>query len=276
MNDYDLFLFDLWGVVIEAGEAYPGIIEVLNQIIDKKDVIFLTNAPMPNFIVARNLKNWGVVNVTQEMVVTSGDVTRQLIVNYRSTSLHNRIPKIFHLGVDRNKDILLEIDHITTSDLNESDILLLSLFRDEHEDIQEFDELLKTVAHTPNLLTICSNPDTIISAHGVMRYCPGYFAKIIEQHGGDVVYAGKPAVPIYDLVFLRKPKVAKNRILMIGDTFETDILGANRSEIHSALVLSGNSMNIHKMHESLADKLTALSVHADAVNIRPTFVTKII
>jgi len=63
---------------------------------------------------------------------------------------------------------------------------------------------------------------------------------------------------------------------MIGDTFETDILGANRSGIDSALVLSGNSLTIHKMHESLADKLTALSLHAKNIGIEPTFVTKIV
>ena len=126
------------------------------------------------------------------------------------------------------------------------------------------------------MLNICSNPDTTIPKHGILRYCPGHFAKIIEQHGGNVIYTGKPETSIYDLVFQRKPKINKDRILMIGDTFETDILGANRSGIDSALVLSGNSLTIHKMHESLADKLTALSLHAKNIGIRPTFVTKIV
>ncbi|MBY0534147.1 MAG: TIGR01459 family HAD-type hydrolase, partial [Rickettsiaceae bacterium] len=80
MDDYDLFLFDLWGVIIEGGDTYPGIVEALNKIIKKKDVIFLSNAPRPDFIVARNLRNWGILDVTPEMVITSGDLARQLIV----------------------------------------------------------------------------------------------------------------------------------------------------------------------------------------------------
>ena len=273
MNDYDLFLFDLWGVIIEGGDTYPGIVEALNKIIKKKEVVFLSNAPRPDFIVAKNLRNWGILDVTPEMVITSGDVARQLIVDYRK-SLPNRVPKIFHLGSDRNDDILIEIEHVATNNINEADILLLSVFRDEHEDIHEFDEFLKRAAKIPNLLNICSNPDTTIPKQGILRYCPGYFAKIIEQHGGDVIYTGKPEISIYDLVFQRKSKISKDRILMIGDTFETDILGANRSGIHSALVLSGNSVTIHKMHESLVDKLTALSLHSKKIAIRPTFVTK--
>lgn len=275
MDDYDLFLFDLWGVIIEGGDTYPGIVEALNKIIKKKDVIFLSNAPRPDFIVARNLRNWGILDVNPEMVITSGDLARQLIVDYRQ-SLNENVPKIFHLGSDRNDDILLEIEHTPTNNINEADILLLSIFRDEHEDIHEFDEFLERAAKLPNLLNICSNPDTTIPKHGILRYCPGHFAKIIEQHGGDVIYTGKPETSIYDLVFQRKPKINKDRILMIGDTFETDILGANRSGIDSALVLSGNSLTIHKMHESLADKLTALSLHAKNTGIRPTFVTKIV
>jgi HAD superfamily hydrolase (TIGR01459 family) len=275
MADYDLFLFDLWGVIIEGGETYPGVVTAINNIIKKKDVIFLSNAPRPDFIVARNLKNWGILDVTPEMVITSGDVARQLITDYRKAP-HEQLPKIFHLGADRNSDILIEIEHIETSDINEADILLLSIFRDENEDIHEFDKFLKKAAKIPNLLTICSNPDTTIPRNGIVRYCPGHFAEIIEQHGGKVIYSGKPETPIYDLVFQRKSELAKDRILMIGDTFETDILGANRSGIHSALVLSGNAENIHKMHEFLSDKLTALSAHSKNIGIVPTFVTTII
>jgi HAD superfamily hydrolase (TIGR01459 family) len=275
MDDYDLFLFDLWGVIIEGGETYPGVVEALNKIIAKKEVIFLSNAPRPDFIVARNLRNWGVLNVTPEMVLTSGDVARQLIVDYRKESLNDQVPKIFHLGSDRNDDILLEIDYLATHNINEADILLMSVFRDDHEDIHEFDDFLKRAAQIPNLLNICSNPDITIPKHGILRYCPGHFAKIIEQHGGNVIYTGKPETSIYDLVFQRKPQISKDRILMIGDTFETDILGANRSGIHSALVLSGNSVTIHKMYESLTDKLIALSEHAKNIDIWPTFVTQI-
>jgi len=275
INDYDVILFDLWGVIVEGGDTYPGVVEAINKIIEKKDVMFLSNAPRPDFIVAKNLGIWGLKNVTAEMVLTSGDVARRL-VKEKQADLGGTTPVIYHLGADRNDDILVEMDHEITEDIDKADIFLLSIYRDDHEDITEFDGLLEKAANRKDLLTLCSNPDTTIPKHGVVRYCAGYFAEIMERFGGEVIYTGKPKNIIYDEVIERKLGTKKDRILMIGDTFETDILGANKAGIHSALVLTGNSDNFHQMHDSMDDKLSALYNHAMDVKMMPTFVTKIV
>jgi HAD superfamily hydrolase (TIGR01459 family) len=209
------------------------------------------------------------------MVLTSGDVSRRL-VKEKQENLGGRTPIVYHLGADRNDDILVEVDHEFTEDIDKADIFLLSLYRDDHEDISEFDGLLEKAANRKDLLTLCSNPDTTIPKHGVIRYCAGYFAEIMEKFGGEVIYTGKPKSIIYDEIIERKRGTKKDRILMIGDTFETDILGANKAGIHSALVLTGNSGNFHQMHDSMDDKLSALYKHAIDVKMMPTFVTKIV
>ena len=209
------------------------------------------------------------------MVVTSGDIARQMIQAHRS-NLGGKIPKIYHLGEDRNEDILLNSKHELTQDLNSADILLLSLYRDDHEDINEFNQILKQAALKKDLLTLCSNPDTTIPKHGTIRYCAGYFAEIIEKFGGEVVYTGKPKEVIYNFALQKQQHIKKDRILMVGDTFETDILGANKVGIHSALVLSGNSVPFHNMHESMEDKLSALHKHAKKIDVMPSFITSIV
>ncbi|MGL4226318.1 MAG: TIGR01459 family HAD-type hydrolase, partial [Rickettsia sp.] len=45
MDDYDVFLFDLWGVIIEGGHTYPNVVQNINKIIERKKVYFVTNAP---------------------------------------------------------------------------------------------------------------------------------------------------------------------------------------------------------------------------------------
>jgi HAD superfamily hydrolase (TIGR01459 family) len=272
LDDYDLLLFDLWGVVIEGTQLYAGVIDALNDIIGRKKVIFLTNAPRPDAIVARNLGNWGIKGVTPEMVVSSGGVARDLMKKHVKFS---EGLKIFHLGADRNQDILLDIEHEPVTDLAQADILLLSLYKDEHENINEHDELLMQAAQKPGLMSICCNPDTIIPVHGMKRYCAGYFAKIIEAHGGHVTYTGKPNLPIYERVFIKYPNLDKQRIVMIGDTFDTDILGAWRSGIHSALVLTGNALPLHADYEHMDDKLAAIMRYGQQIKIMPNFVTKI-
>jgi len=275
IHEYDLILFDLWGVIIEGDNTYPGVVEAINNMISRTNIMFLTNAPRPNFKVAENLRKWGITNATEDMVVTSGDIARQMIQAHRS-NLGGKIPKIYHLGEDRNEDILLNSKHKLTQDLNSADILLLSLYRDDHEDINEFNQILKQAALKKDLLTLCSNPDTTIPKHGTIRYCAGYFAEIIEKFGGEVVYTGKPKEVIYNFALQKQQHIKKDRILMVGDTFETDILGANKAGIHSALVLSGNSVPFHNMHESMEDKLSALHKHAKKIDVMPSFITSIV
>ena len=275
IDEYDLVLFDLWGVIVEGDKTYPGIIDTINRMITKTDIMFLTNTPRPAFKVVENLQNFGMSQVVEEMIVTSGDIARQMIQAHR-LSLDGKVPTIYHLGADRNEDILIEFDNELTNDLGVADILLLSLYRDEHEDIHEFDHLLEQAAQNRDLLTICSNPDITIPKHGTLRYCAGYFASIIEKFGGKVIYTGKPKNVIYNSILQRKKGIKKNRILMVGDTLETDIMGANNANIHSALVLSGNSIPFHNMHKSMDNKLSALYMHAKEIGVMPSFVTNIV
>ena len=275
IDDYDVILFDLWGVIVEGEETYPGVIDAVNEVMKKKEVVFLSNAPSPDFVVAKNLGNWGLLHVTPENVLTSGDIARRIIEESKLLS-GKEIPLVYHLGADRNNNILIEIKHELTEDINKADIMLLSLYRDNHEDINEFNELLKNAAQRPEMLILCSNPDTTIPKHGILRYCAGHFAGIIESFGGEVIYTGKPKSIIYDEVLKRHSKTKLDRILMVGDTFETDILGANKAGIHSALVMTGNANNFHKMHCKMEDKLAALHDRAKAIKAIPTFVTRIV
>jgi HAD superfamily hydrolase (TIGR01459 family) len=272
-DNYDLFLFDMWGVMIEGGETYEGVVEAINALAENKKVLFLTNAPRPNNIIADNLVRWGMKNITHERVFTSGDIARSIIKEKFLDE--NIIPKIMHLGQDRNDQILHNINYIPVDNANNADILLLSLYKDEHENIHEYDKLLQEATQNKNLLTICANPDTIVPNKGVQRYCAGYFAEIVEKAGGEVTYTGKPKREIYDKILALYPDVPKNRILMIGDTFDTDILGAKTVGIHAALVLTGNSQKIHGNFSTQNAKLKALYEHSVQNKIPVDFVMSI-
>lgn len=274
LENYDLLLFDLWGVIVEGDMNYPGVVDAINQMMEKTDVMFLTNAPRPSFISEQILRSWGLSQASADRIITSGDIARQMIAQHNEKI--GKISKVYHLGEDRNTDILTSFDYQKAESLEDADILLLSIYRDEHENIHEFDEFLQKAAKMPNLLVLCSNPDTIIPKQGTLRYCAGYFAEIIETFGGKVIYTGKPKNIIYDYALAKRPGIAKNRVLMIGDTFETDIQGAQDAGIHSALVMTGNAARFHEMHESREDKLSALYKRAQKVGAMPTFVTSIV
>jgi HAD superfamily hydrolase (TIGR01459 family) len=273
MDDYDLFLFDLWGVVIEAEQIYPGVIDTINEVMSARKVFFVSNAPRPALKVAANLRKWGISQATDEMVITSGDISRKRIDAMRE-DLGGRLPSIYHLGADRNEDLLSNFACDLTENLAEADVLLMSLFRDDHENLTEFDDLLKEAASL-NIKAICANPDVIIPKFDKFRYGPGYFAEKLEKFGGEVFCAGKPGINIYEEVFERSPKISKNRILMVGDTYETDILGGNNAGIHTALVMTGNADKFHKGFDKIEDKLQALYDNGLKSGAVPSLVTKL-
>jgi HAD superfamily hydrolase (TIGR01450 family) len=63
--------------------------------------------------------------------------------------------------------------------------------------------------------------------------------------GRKFIYFGKPDTSMFSYAWAQvqalEPEVTKGDILMVGDTLETDILGANKFGLDTALVLSGNT-----------------------------------
>ena len=91
---------------------------------------------------------------------------------------------------------------------------------------------------------VCANPDkVVIRKDGNLIVCAGILADYYESHGGKVFYFGKPHKEVYKkcLAYLSevKPAISSKNVLVIGDSLETDILGANKAEIKSLLIADG-------------------------------------
>ncbi|MCC8370781.1 MAG: TIGR01459 family HAD-type hydrolase [Rickettsia endosymbiont of Stiretrus anchorago] len=273
MDDYDVFLFDLWGVVVEGGHTYPNVVQNINKIIEQKKVYFVTNAPRNIFSLHQTLKSWG-LKAKPEMIISSGEVAVQMILESKERFGIEK-PVIYHLGHLEN-DIINGIQCPITDDIQKANILLMTIYRDESEnlDLNEFDELFKIVVER-KIVNICANPDLGINQHGIYRYCSGYYAQKIIQLGGKVIYSGKPYEDIYSKVLQECPNIPKNRMLMIGDTFYTDILAANWLGIDSGLVLTGNSRDYHLEFDNIDDKLSNLRKAAEKQSVMPSFVVSL-
>jgi HAD superfamily hydrolase (TIGR01459 family) len=270
LDDYDIFLFDIWGVIIEEDHIYTEAVRAINKLSDKKQIFFVSNSPRSFSAVHTSLKSWG-IKTTPESIITSGEIASNLLIN-SLTMLNIAKPIIYYLGFDLNDDIINSSICKTTTHIEEANILLLTLYCYANEDLEQFDTLLKR-AITLNLTIICANPDVFIPNHGKKKYGPGYFARKIESYGGVVIYTGKPHVEIYQNVFDRLTSdIEKNRILMVGDSLETDILGAKNVGIDSALVMSGNARQFHDNYQDVKDKLANLTLVTRNACIIPNFI----
>lgn len=80
IEDYDAVFCDVWGVVHNGVHAFEPALKVLHKIRKMgKNVIFLTNSPRPRENIVDQLQSMNVHSDCYDAIITSGDVTRDLI-----------------------------------------------------------------------------------------------------------------------------------------------------------------------------------------------------
>lgn len=221
---YPIWLCDIWGVIHNGVAAYEDAVEALTRYrFSGGAVALITNAPRPASEVAFQLDGFGVPSDAYDAIVTSGDVTRALLEERQSQVM-------FHLGPARDAPIYagLEIEFGT---IEEAEcILCTGLFNDDTETPGDYSDMLNDAAER-EVPMICANPDRVVQRGDKLIYCAGALADIYAASGADIVYAGKPYAPIYDLALARLEEFCgmtpePKHVLAIGDGMQTDIAGA--------------------------------------------------
>ena len=261
-DQYDLYLIDINGVVHNNVTPFEEAINTINKLQEEKTVIFLSNMPRPGLLAQKKLIAMGLNKNT--IVFTSGDAARLDLVGKLASK------KIYHLGAERNQDILEGLEVNCVDKIKDADFILLTQFIEENEDIDQFNKDFKEIVQR-NIPVLCANPD-LIALHGTkICYCAGTFAKKLESMGAHVDYYGKPDPQIYKMLIEKysNETISKNKILMIGDTLETDVKGAHSFGIDALLVLTGNTASDIK--SSGKSTKAYLEDYYHSYHIQPTY-----
>ncbi|MFN3351564.1 TIGR01459 family HAD-type hydrolase [Pseudorhodoplanes sp.] len=236
-SGYDIVLSDVWGVVHNGVAAFPEACDALTRFREGGGtVVLITNAPRPNGVVARQVEQFGAPRSIYDAIVSSGDVTRYEIGRRPGQT-------IFHLGPKRDLAIFEGLD-VTFAPPETADYVICSgLFNEETETPESYRVMLERMLER-NLFMICGNPDVVVERGEQLLYCAGAIADLYARMGGDVLYAGKPYAPIYDLALslaerARGRAVDRKRVLAIGDSVRTDFKGAAAYGIDCMFVTAG-------------------------------------
>jgi HAD superfamily hydrolase (TIGR01450 family) len=99
--------------------------------------------------------------------------------------------------------------------------------------------LAASLARRPRPLVVC-NPDIASPSGDMLNAEPGFYAhRIADQTDVAPILCGKPETAIYRLALARAGGIAPERVLCVGDTLHTDILGARAAGCRAMLVESG-------------------------------------
>ncbi|MGB8818956.1 MAG: TIGR01459 family HAD-type hydrolase [Rhizobiaceae bacterium] len=220
--DYDVILSDVWGVIHNGEWAFPAASAALKRMRDLgKSVVLITNSPRPRDGVIVQLAALGVPEDAWDAVVTSGDVTRNLI---------DAAPrKIFHIGSERDLPIYDGTHAELVEEQEAQAVVCTGLFDDEVEKPEDYAPLLQRL-RSRNLPFICANPDIIVERGERLIWCAGAIARDYGLLGGRTLVAGKPHAPIYESamseIMALRGTADKSRVLAVGDGLLTDVKGA--------------------------------------------------
>jgi HAD superfamily hydrolase (TIGR01459 family) len=241
---YDVILSDIWGVVHNGKAAFTDACAALTRF--RKGggtVVLITNAPRPNAPVLEQLAHLKVPLSAFDDIVTSGDVTLELIAAHGAAPVH-------HIGPERDLSLFDTLARMPgarcppMTPLREAKyVVVTGLFNDFVDTPDDYVPALMEM-RARNMPMICANPDIVVHVGAKLLYCAGAIAQRYAEMGGAPVCAGKPFSPIYERALAlagahRGGPAAKARVLAIGDALATDIAGAAEQGIEALMVTDG-------------------------------------
>jgi HAD superfamily hydrolase (TIGR01450 family) len=234
LDGVDVVLADLDGVVYAGSGALPHAVDSLNRAREGRALGYITNnASRTDASVAAHLGELGLTTAARD-VVTSPQAAMRLLAE--------RIAPGSTVLVVGGDGLVVEVEKagfVVTRSADDAPAAVVQGFAPEvgWTQLAEAAFALKAPEDEGGIPWIATNTDwTIPQSRGI---APGNGTLVSAVHtavGRLATVAGKPEVPIFREAVAR---FAARNPLFLGDRLDTDILGANRAGIASALVLTG-------------------------------------
>lgn len=255
---YDGFLLDLWGVLYDGGQVHPWALHSLHRLRDRgARLVVLSNGPRRAAAVADRLAAAGIARTDYDGLMSSGEEAWLSLAGQRPDPWYEGLGRrCFYIGTDADRDMLEGLDVTEGAAVEAADFILAIGPRSLGDTLADYEDVLAAGA-AEGVKMVCANPDLVVHRLGREEICAGALALRYEALGGDVRWHGKPYASVYDSSIALLGEIDRARILAVGDSFRTDIRGANGVGLDSLLVAGG----IHK------DELCDADGRPDAVRI---------
>jgi HAD superfamily hydrolase (TIGR01450 family) len=246
LADYDCFLLDAYGVLVDDRGALPGAVEFVIELLQRqKPFMILTNSAsrLPEGIAA-GLQGLG-FPLGVEHILSSG----MLLPDYFTRHALKEAPCVV-MGTEDSEHYVAQAGGrvLPFSDAMAAEVLVIA-------DQAGFDcldgmnralnLLVQRLDSGRELTLLLCNPDLIYPmGAGRFGFTAGGLAAMLEallqerypESNRGFVRLGKPHAPIFDEALRR---LGGGRRVMLGDQLATDILGAQRAGLDSVWVRTG-------------------------------------
>jgi len=237
-RQYDGFLLDLWGVVMDGVHAFPGGLAWLaRRRTERKPVWFLSNASRTIEATATLLANLGISPKLYAGATTSGQLAMNALTDPDGPFATGAIQVVGEIP-DLNgwPDAVMAR---FTDRLEQADWLLAAGSFPSAELADRWAPLLNAL----NKPMLCANPDRDLVFGGQPLVGAGLLAQRFAEAGGTVHWFGKPDPAVFIHGRTQLQDLGAQSVLFIGDSLVTDVPGARRAGLDTLLI---SSTGIHR------------------------------
>jgi glycerol 3-phosphatase-2 len=252
LEGIDLLLADLDGVIYQGPQAIPHAVLALKTAARTRTLGYVTNnASRTPSQVADQLAGYGLPATAGDVVTSPQSAARVLSSLLKPGSL------VLVVG---GEGLLQEVRNAGFAITDRADDGPAAVVQGFSPEVgwEQLAQASFALQRKPEIPWIATNTDWTIPVQGGIA--PGNGALVSAVHlavGRLATFAGKPEPEIFQ-VALERWSIEPAKTLMVGDRLDTDVVGANRAGIRSALVLTGID--------------SAKTLLASDVSMRPNFV----
>ncbi|QCO58000.1 TIGR01459 family HAD-type hydrolase (plasmid) [Pseudorhodobacter turbinis] len=237
---FDLVLFDAYGVLNVGETAIPGAAASVRALraAGKSVAVVSNSAAYPKSHMMARYHKLG-FDFAESEVVTSRDALLQRIAAEPELRWGLMLNPNVALGELATLDAIVLTDDPAAYDEVDGFLLIgADGWTERRQTLLE-----AALARAPRPVFV-GNPDLVAPRENGLSLEPGWFAhRLADRMDIAPTFLGKPFPEVFDLAMTRlAAPVAADRVLMVGDTLHTDILGGRQAGFATALVTAHGSL----------------------------------
>jgi HAD superfamily hydrolase (TIGR01450 family) len=230
----DVFLLDAFGVLNVGEDAIPGAPERIRALqAAGKTVMVVSNAAgYPKRLLLEKYARLG-FDFAPEEVLTSREVLLHGLQARGAQRYGLMASKVFGLEELEHLDAEFLAEDAAAYDRAEAFLMIGAA-----EWTETRQGLLEASLRANPRPVLVGNPDIVAPRVDGLSREPGYFAhRLADATGVKPEFFGKPFANVFDMALSRLPAdTDPARIVMVGDTLQTDILGGRAAGVKTALI----------------------------------------
>ena len=240
IDNYDHIVCGFNGVLTKGNNVNSEALKALTECgTNGKEVVILSNSYMRIKDIAE-LLNEGNKEVLHKIkaIISAGEVLHYKLKDFQKLGLKGK--KYYNLGLKEAKSVFSGLDYQEVKDISQADFVFMGGVKNDTDLIENYAQDLEYAA-SYGLDFLCIGNDISTYQNGEVCLGAGSVAEQYALLGGNVITLGKPDVKMFE--YATECFSNKDNMLVIGDSFTTDIKVSKFFNLDTVLISKGIHVN---------------------------------